>query len=121
MTKEQMIEILRGKTRYTGKRWQQAKDVQKDFDEIADYLQNAVTVIRCKDCVRYDPTNDESICGLCLWTNSVVKPNDFCSDAKPIVHGHWINDVNYCSVCKQKSHELSKYCPYCGAKMDEVW
>lgn len=47
-------------------------------------------------------------------------------DAAPVVHGHWITDEDWdscCSVCgDQLSGELNpfKYCPFCGALMDEV-
>lgn len=47
-------------------------------------------------------------------------------DAVPVVHGHWITNEDgdsCCSVCgDQLSGELNpfKYCPFCGAKMDEV-
>lgn len=43
-----------------------------------------------------------------------------------VVHGHWVMDEDWnscCSVCgDQWSGDLSpfKYCPHCGAKMDEV-
>ena len=43
-----------------------------------------------------------------------------------VVHGHWITDEDgdsCCSVCGDHlSGELSpfKYCPFCGALMDEV-
>ena len=52
-------------------------------------------------------------------------------DAEPIRHGYWYflqYDVNpkignwHCSVCNNipKSLEKEKYCPNCGAKMDET-
>ena len=47
-------------------------------------------------------------------------------DAVPVVHGRWVHDINNlygCSVClgrETMSHKkLKKYCPNCGAKMDE--
>ena len=50
-------------------------------------------------------------------------------DAEPVRHGHWINDFSSplkCSSCGivSKANEFTlrtdfKYCPYCGAKMDE--
>ena len=49
-------------------------------------------------------------------------------DAKPVVHGEWIDGRPYvnsrwkvCSVCKQTApepHGGYNYCPNCGAKMD---
>jgi len=52
-------------------------------------------------------------------------------DAEPIRHGKW-RKVDYqicvgkgtfvdaleCSVCEEPNYEMSKYCPYCGAKME---
>jgi hypothetical protein len=54
-------------------------------------------------------------------------------DAVPVVHGQWNEyggqdkGIHYCSECKAQAFNfddgstvevLSKYCPYCGAKMD---
>ena len=51
----------------------------------------------------------------------------YISSAYALVkHGHWITDEDWdscCSVCgDQLSGELNpfKYCPFCGALMDEV-
>lgn len=52
-------------------------------------------------------------------------------EAKPIVHAHWkcdsAIDPYYCSNCGKEALRdffeedvLSKYCPRCGAQMDEV-
>ena len=50
-------------------------------------------------------------------------------DSEPIKHGKWISDItdgyeNICSVCQHefidKCDNDSNYCPYCGARMDEV-
>lgn len=57
---------------------------------------------------------------------TVVQPN-------PVVHAHWfllddcVNEGVYCSACTKKVYKTdyanqklkSKYCPNCGAKMDE--
>ena len=55
-------------------------------------------------------------------------------EAKPIVHAHWVTDFDFdpeeeqelyfyfCSNCKDSlfgDKEDFKYCPYCGAQMDE--
>lgn len=45
-------------------------------------------------------------------------------DAKPVRHGHWIED-NGCQICSNcgEEHEWEEYranyCDVCGAKMDE--
>lgn len=45
----------------------------------------------------------------------------------PVKHGHWIfltdrnfNEMYKCSACRDTVSKPSKYCPMCGAKMDEV-
>lgn len=54
-------------------------------------------------------------------------------EAKPVVHAHWFllddcaNEGVYCSACTKKVYKTdyanqklkSKYCPNCGAQMDE--
>lgn len=55
-------------------------------------------------------------------------------EAKPVVHAHWFilddcaNEGVYCSACRKKIYRVnyanpklveSKYCPNCGAQMDE--
>ena len=55
-------------------------------------------------------------------------------EAKPVVHAHWVTDFDFdpeeeqelyfyfCSKCKNElfgNKEDFKYCPYCGAQMDE--
>lgn len=42
-------------------------------------------------------------------------------DAAPVVHGHWIiyPDVCVCSECNEQSPGIFKYCPNCGALIDE--
>jgi hypothetical protein len=46
-------------------------------------------------------------------------------DARPVVHGRWVHDINNlygCSVClgrENMSHKKPRrFCPDCGAKMD---
>ena len=55
------------------------------------------------------------------------------ADVEPVKHGHWIREyLSYgvsryiCSVCKSRNlgedeiyFEHNKFCPVCGAKMDE--
>lgn len=55
-------------------------------------------------------------------------------EAEPVKYGRWVHDEDYeewaeryvCSVCNRNAltdgdyrHELSPYCPNCGAKMEE--
>ena len=70
-----------------------------------------------------------------VWTDEHIEEllNDFyvipkdtpAADVAPVVHGHWIicsdGYYPYCSVCKcePKGREMTKFCPNCGAKMDE--
>lgn len=44
-------------------------------------------------------------------------------DVELVVHGHWIESGNSkwkrCSICSWASQYYYKYCPWCGAKMEE--
>lgn len=43
-------------------------------------------------------------------------------DAEPVIHAHWITGNRKwkkCSNCFRSNQYYSKYCPWCGAKMDE--
>lgn len=50
---------------------------------------------------------------------------DQAADVRPVVKGHWTNHRTlftdgdwYCSACGHwQSHGATKYCPNCGAKM----
>ena len=48
------------------------------------------------------------------------------ADVEPVRHGHWDDSFDgitpFCSVCGQTHmciNRTPKYCPHCGAKMDE--
>ena len=48
------------------------------------------------------------------------------ADVAPVVHGHWMTGTTkwgllpyQCSACKEFEEGSTKYCPDCGAKMDE--
>ena len=49
-------------------------------------------------------------------------------DAEPVKHGHWVyvghgwagESIRKCSMCGHQTPDDGNYCPYCGAKMDEV-
>nr|DAV36524.1 MAG TPA: Putative toxin VapC6 domain, ZN ribbon domain [Caudoviricetes sp.] len=49
---------------------------------------------------------------------------DKCAiEAEPVRHGEWVFgefDIPHCSECGTEiaPHEISQYCPFCGAKMD---
>lgn len=68
-----------------------------------------------------------------ITMKGVVIINQFPTvEAKPVVHAHWIEQIIdggqelMCSNCGEYAlmndefySEFSKYCPYCGAQMDE--
>ena len=67
--------------------------------------------------------------GYCAVLTSVQIKDAPTEDVVPVVHAHWIHGQNcapYCSECSEDCLfdgsgfiELSDYCPWCGAKMDE--
>ena len=44
----------------------------------------------------------------------------------PVVHAYWVGSANaqigivFCSNCKKTQPQTSKYCPDCGARMDQL-
>ena len=58
------------------------------------------------------------------------------ADVKPVVHAHWINKdefyaskhkhypllcvESFCSACENGSVKRTRFCPNCGATMDET-
>jgi hypothetical protein len=47
-------------------------------------------------------------------------------DVAPVAHARWIHDASFfgvhvyhCSACEEKAMEKSRFCPNCGAKMEE--
>jgi hypothetical protein len=71
-------------------------------------------------------TPPEQIVNLGLFLKLINKAPTV--EAKPVVHAHWIEEGEdlICSNCEEYAllncecySEYSKYCPYCGAQMDE--
>lgn len=89
---------------------------------------------QCKACGGwFSSTSDTELCGTC--ERALKRLNGY---AAPVVHGQWIGegdgyadgeivtDVWYCSECDyciddgtDRPDMLPKFCPNCGAKMDE--
>lgn len=83
----------------------------------------------CDEC----PVEYDGMCCLCSYADTEDhKRRDDCplvafdtDDAAPADHGHWIiNSDGYypqCSNCMREpeSGKMTKFCPNCGAKMDE--
>lgn len=79
------------------------------------------------NCTLLAVTGDTKCCENC--TNNTLRT--ICNTTRidigvPVRHGHWEQDMTYdlkriikCSVCKQRNHEFSNYCPCCGARMDD--
>lgn len=84
--------------------------------------ENAVVLNNLKE-----RSTDEVLCTIAAQINGLQTTEK--SDAEPVRHGRWINDV-YCSECKRfpvdvsvsiSNRELTKYfsrCPHCGARMN---
>ena len=77
-------------------------------------------------------TEEEVFAFQCGWNDALKSVAEFAPTVDPIKHGHWINkgfEPTRCSVCGITVDAINgipwaiksfKYCPHCGAKMDEV-
>ena len=96
-----------------------------DANALIDWLTRATGFrTNCDDCTDID-------CLDCIIEEAIK--NAPTVDAKPVVHAHWFllddcaNEGVYCSACTKKVYKTdyanqklkSKYCPNCGAQMDE--
>lgn len=89
-----------------------------DADELKEHVKKYTSVF-----AKYD------------WREICEMLND-APTVDPVKHGHWINDngIYKCTVCnslclvagwascipEKQMYKVFKFCPYCGAKMDEV-
>lgn len=96
-----------------------------DANVLIDWLTKATGFrTNCDDCTSID-------CLDCIIEEAIK--NAPTIKAKPVVHAHWFllddcaNEGVYCSACTKKVYKTdyanqklkSKYCPNCGAQMDE--
>lgn len=63
------------------------------------------------------------VMGLANFVENVL--NNAEVEAEPLKHGHWefIGGYGYqyrCSECISCAERKTRFCPHCGAKMDEV-
>ena len=88
-----------------------------DAEIVLNRYQEICNGTACMDC----PFNKEGCAVEKLILESAVV------DAEPVRHGHW--DIYYndnipytlkCSECGEYTIVNGKYCPNCGAKMDEA-
>ena len=65
------------------------------------------------------------------WNDAIDAIIDNAPTVDAVKHGHWIYErltntnggsysVVWCSNCQARIPWVTKYCPYCGAEMDEV-
>ena len=65
------------------------------------------------------------------WNDALMYAVDDAPTVDAVKHGHWIYErltntnggsysVVWCSNCQARIPWVTKYCPYCGAEMDEV-
>jgi len=106
------------------------------FTDKEMYLIDAKTMWDCPTCYYY--YNNER-CSNNVWCDAGESYRPAFDklkriDAKPVVHGRWIdagmikdNPVVKCSVCSMQfcdvinNHQyMYRVCPYCGSHMDEV-
>lgn len=85
--------------------------------------------------LRQDMDSANEYATLCSWQILEDIDRQPTVDAKPVVHGHWIDhgtdeavcSFSECSVCGTYIHmchkfceyESENYCPHCGSRMDE--
>ena len=88
--------------------------------------------IKASDCEKYfyEHLDDVHIAGAMNAIDEMP-----AADVAPVRHGHWIAEVNWtlgdyyytCSICREDFYMIVgtpidnnyKYCPHCGARMDE--
>lgn len=104
-----------------------ADEIMQKIFEYSSTINNCCAFV--KECVYTGKCLvDEGIVG-CSQRNDFKKVKE-ALDAKPVRHGKWImkkdpygyfDEIPVCSECgtTTKLRETYKYCPYCGAKMDE--
>ena len=98
----------------------------------AEALKTKIQILLC-EVQKHGFTPPEQIVNLGLLLQYI--DNAPTIEAKPVVHAHWVTDFDFdpeeeqelyfyfCSKCKKElfgDKEDFKYCPYCGAQMDEV-
>lgn len=97
------------------------------MNEKKEYIERGALIDSFEDCYCLYNSTDREIVRQAIENAPVV-------DVAPVVHGHWVNIVDYgdgrcvgyCSVCRVE-HTASNstalrfafaYCRWCGAKMD---
>lgn len=87
---------------------------------------NRKQFIAATQSLHCEPCDHRIDCLLCNVGRMIRKIKNFPSaDVAPVVHGHWKNVKRVlnskwgeCSNC-DRAHDITRYCPFCGAKMDE--
>ena len=109
------------------------------MENMADYIDREKLLknfsgIDLTKCVKYGNKTEEqthhSYDRMMMYEIADAIKDAPAADVEPVRHGRWIKLVPgdgepYCSECKAKQLYLpyvgyfySKYCPYCGAKME---
>ena len=94
-----------------------------DADKILSHLNDEIEA--CGDCDVYSqPVVYGTRLGL-EYSKSLVETAE-TADVQEVRHGHWIFRGDYTSTCSCCNNDVDvdhkkepKYCPDCGAKMDE--
>ena len=96
---------------------------------MAEYIEReqAINFARSSAAAAYNRDDFGAYRGLNAFISTLVQIP--AADAAPVVHGHWISvnppkkcvDWLECSECGYKNFYFCKFkfCPICGAKMDE--
>lgn len=95
-----------------------------DADKLAKYFKE-----KCRILLPGAKAGDRTLIAQCdtYYSAQAAVINSRSADVVPVVHAHWIPHyddfdglVNECSHCHAEGMIDGKYCPNCGAKMDEV-
>jgi hypothetical protein len=107
-----------------------ASQIEKIRAESSDYLGGLDSVGEIDYttyCKLWDYYHD--LLGKAYEQGLIDAPNDKRKEAEPVRHGRWVNHISedgatdgiYCSICDYEIDRDAryKYCPNCGAKMEE--
>lgn len=106
---------------------------RKKYDKLMDDYEEAIYKFECLLCHATGNRLSKHTYSLSVMARAVCDHiedvcNEAVQDVKEVKHGRWIIErdekykdfyTTYCSNCSYEAMVKYKYCPRCGAKMDE--